>query len=149
MTIYLDFDGTVVEHKFPKIGRCNFGCIEIIKKLQDAGHEIILNTYRADIDSENPDLKSLDKALELLNKRAYMLLRDKTIDIGHFRLKPIVATKAKIHPSPWNLHEAIKIGVMYIDDIASDIPLKPAVMISGNMVDWDVLDAQFKAFNIY
>jgi hypothetical protein len=29
MVIYLDFDGTVVEFSYPKIGRCNFGCIEV------------------------------------------------------------------------------------------------------------------------
>lgn len=48
MKIYLDFDGTVVEHAYPRIGRDNFGCVEIIRRLQDAGHEIVLNTYRAD-----------------------------------------------------------------------------------------------------
>jgi len=48
MKIYLDFDGTVVEHEYPEIGKYNKGAFKVIKKLQDAGHEIILNTYRAD-----------------------------------------------------------------------------------------------------
>ena len=52
MTIQLDFDGTVVEHLYPEIGRENFGCMPIIKKLQDAGHTIVLNTYRADLNKE-------------------------------------------------------------------------------------------------
>ena len=42
--IYLDFDGTCVEHRYPEIGKYNFGAIEVIEKLQQAGHNIILNT---------------------------------------------------------------------------------------------------------
>lgn len=38
---------------------------------------------------------------------------------------------------------------MFIDDIASGIPLKPCIMIPGNMVDWDELDKQFIEHKIY
>ena len=48
MNIYLDFDGTVVEHDYPEIGKLNPGALEVIKKLQDAGHTIILNTMRVE-----------------------------------------------------------------------------------------------------
>ena len=52
MQIFLDFDGTVVEHYYPLIGAYNPGCKEVISKLQQAGHEVILNTYRVEIDDE-------------------------------------------------------------------------------------------------
>ena len=49
MNIFLDFDGTVVEHKYPAIGKYNQGAFDVVKKLIDAGHNIILNTYRVAI----------------------------------------------------------------------------------------------------
>ena len=49
MLIYLDFDGTVVEHAYPEIGADNPKALKVIRRLQDAGHHIILNTYRADL----------------------------------------------------------------------------------------------------
>ncbi|MEN9968378.1 MAG: hypothetical protein RIR94_552, partial [Bacteroidota bacterium] len=44
MTIYLDFDGTVVEHAYPQIGAPNPHALRVIGKLQAAGHQFILNT---------------------------------------------------------------------------------------------------------
>ncbi len=133
MRIFLDFDGTCVEHEYPKIGRPNFGCIEVIKKLQDAGHEIILNTYRV----ECSEAQLID-ALTWFNN-AYMFIKDRS-QRETFELQPIAQfTKAKIQPWPWNLDEAILNGELYIDDYAQGIPLKPACMVPGNMVDWDEL----------
>ena len=48
MIIAVDFDGTVVEHKFPDIGDPIAGAIDTIKELIDAGHQIILWTCRED-----------------------------------------------------------------------------------------------------
>ena len=62
MIIYLDFDGTVVEHQYPIIGKHNPGSFEVIKKLQTAGHEIVLNTYRIEIDQD-----SFEEAMNYLN----------------------------------------------------------------------------------
>jgi hypothetical protein len=143
MTIYLDFDDTVVEHDYPRMGRVNFGCMEIIKKLQDAGHTIVLNTYRANLKN------GLNAALELLNESAWMCLRDKTIIAEDFELDTILATPKKIQPQQWDIETALREDIMFIDDIAPNIPLKPCVMIKGNMVDWDALDLQFKQFGIY
>jgi hypothetical protein len=144
MLIYLDFDGTVVEHQYPKMGRCNFGCMEIIKKLQDAGHKIVLNTYRADIGN------GVDAALKYLNEQAWMCLRDKSINIEDFELSPITEViNPKIYPQQWDLENAIREDILFIDDIAPNIPLKPACMTKGNMVDWDELDKQFLRYGIY
>jgi len=144
LKIYLDFDGTIVEHQFPKIGRCNFGCIEVIKKLQDAGHKIILNTYRADVGGE-----FLDAALKLLNEQYWMLLQDRKLR-DDFKLAPITEwTPKKIHPSPFNMLLTQKTGELFIDDISAGTPLKPAVMTPTRMVDWDMLDLLFLQFGLY
>ncbi len=144
MTIFLDFDGTVVEHAYPKIGRANFGCIEVIKKLQDAGHRIILNTYRADLNDG-----TLEEAQSLLNDKYWMILKDRD-QFETFELKSITEfTTKKIHPHPFNWDSILKSDELYIDDIAQGIPLKPAAMVKGNMVDWDELDKQFFENGLY
>ncbi len=145
MKIYLDFDGTVVEHQYPKIGRCNFGCMEVIKKLQDAGHEIILNTYRADCNNG-----TLQDALRILNEKAWMLRKGRSSDSAEFSLLPITKWEStKKHPQPWSWPMMKMFMEIWIDDIATGIPLKPAVMVSGNMVDWDRLDLEFQENGIY
>ena len=44
MTIAVDFDGTIVEHKYPAIGRELPFAIETLKKLRDEHHRLILWT---------------------------------------------------------------------------------------------------------
>lgn len=143
LKIYLDFDGTVVEHTFPKMGRCNFGCFEVIKKLQDAGHEIVLNTYRADI-GEVP----LREALSMVNDMCEYFIKDRS-KRGEFELVPIVALDKKIHPPRFDMLEALRSGVLFIDDNSYGTPLKVAVMSSGLMVNWDALDAIFEEYGLY
>lgn len=46
MTIAVDFDGTIVEHKYPAIGREIPFAIETLKKLRDEHHKLILWTVR-------------------------------------------------------------------------------------------------------
>lgn len=46
LTIAVDFDGTIVEDKYPDIGRPIIFAFETLKKLQDEGHRLILWTYR-------------------------------------------------------------------------------------------------------
>jgi len=142
MTIYLDFDGTVVEHQYPKMGRINYGCMEVIKKLQDAGHEIILNTYRADLNDG-----TLEEAVRFLNEECWMFFKNRDSENS---LQPLtgVLTK-KVHAPMWDLKRAIIEGVLFIDDQSKGTPLKPNVMSSGNMVDWDALDNLFKLNNLY
>lgn len=47
MRIAVDFDGTLVEHKFPLIGDPMPLAIDAVKHLIDKGHDVILWTYRA------------------------------------------------------------------------------------------------------
>lgn len=46
--IGIDFDGTMVEHKYPEIGEPIDGAIETVLELQKAGHKIILITMRCE-----------------------------------------------------------------------------------------------------
>jgi hypothetical protein len=132
MIIYLDFDGTVVEHQYPKIGRENFGCMPVIKKLQEAGHTIILNTFRANIDPVE-----LQRALDYLNHH------------HKYELAPIIAAVEKIYPPRWDWNTICDTGIMFIDDIAENMRLKSAVMSPGKMVHWDYLDKEFEQKGIY
>lgn len=146
MKIYLDFDGTVVEHAYPKIGRANFGAAEVIRRLQDAGHEIILNTYRAECGNG-----SLENAINYLNNNLWMMVAPEHRDDERFHPLPITQrTTAKMCPQPWEWDVMHMTGEIHIDDLASGIPLKPQVMATpGNMVDWQKIDLEFQANGIY
>jgi hydroxymethylpyrimidine pyrophosphatase-like HAD family hydrolase len=45
-TIAIDFDGTIVEHDYPRIGKEMLFAFATIKELQKKGHKLILYTYR-------------------------------------------------------------------------------------------------------
>lgn len=134
MVIYLDFDGTIVEHAYPLIGAYNPGCFEVIQKLQQAGHEIVLNTVRTDMNDG-----TLQQAFDFLNKQT-----------GN-RISAITeSTEHKFHPGIWDWKFFEKNLVIFIDDICKGIPLRETIIIkSGKMVDWPALDAQFIERNIY
>lgn len=61
MIIAIDFDGTIVEHRFPEIGKEKEGAIESLKKLKELGHRLILWTCR--------DGQYLVDAIKWLNER--------------------------------------------------------------------------------
>lgn len=71
MTIAVDFDGTIVEHKYPAIGREIPFAIETLKKLRDEHHKLILWTVR--------EGRLLDEALTFCHERGlefYAVNRD-------------------------------------------------------------------------
>ena len=61
MKIAVDFDGTIVEHKFPAIGEELLFAIETLKELQRQQHPIILWTFRSG--------KELDEAVDYCRQR--------------------------------------------------------------------------------
>jgi hydroxymethylpyrimidine pyrophosphatase-like HAD family hydrolase len=61
MTIAIDFDGTIVEHEYPKIGKPLPFAFETLIALQKAGHLLILWTYRAG--------KELTEAVDFCKKK--------------------------------------------------------------------------------
>lgn len=52
LTIAVDFDGTLVENRYPEIGKPILFAFETLKKLQEEGHQIILWTYRCGVKLE-------------------------------------------------------------------------------------------------
>ncbi|GAO28168.1 BT0820 family HAD-type phosphatase [Geofilum rubicundum] len=46
MIIAVDFDGTIVEHRYPSIGKEKFFAFETLRALQKDGHQLVLWTYR-------------------------------------------------------------------------------------------------------
>lgn len=47
MKIAVDFDGTIVENKYPGIGKPKLFAFETLRELQKQGHNLILWTYRS------------------------------------------------------------------------------------------------------
>jgi hypothetical protein len=45
MFISLDFDGTVVTHDYPRVGK-DIGAVPVLEQIIDSGHKIILFTMR-------------------------------------------------------------------------------------------------------
>ncbi|SDR72962.1 BT0820 family HAD-type phosphatase [Christiangramia echinicola] len=60
LTLAVDFDGTIVENRFPEIGKPILFAFESLKKLQEEGHRLILWTYRSG--------EKLDEAVEFCKK---------------------------------------------------------------------------------
>lgn len=61
MKIAVDFDGTIVAHKYPAIGEELLFAIETLKELQRRQHQLILWTFRSG--------KELEEAVEYCRKR--------------------------------------------------------------------------------
>jgi len=60
MKIAVDFDGTIVEHRYPKIGKEMLFAFDTLKALQKQGHQLILWTFRAG--------KELEEAVDYCRK---------------------------------------------------------------------------------
>jgi hypothetical protein len=132
-TIYLDFDGTVVEHAYPQIGSMNPGSIDVVKKLQNSGHEIILNTYRADLKDG-----TLEEAITFLESSERTQLTFSSI------------TELKIHPPIWTWDAFESSGIIFIDDTCEGTPLIRNIALEyGFMVDWKTLDDWFLSKGLY
>lgn len=107
MNIILDFDGTVVVGPYPSMDEVVPGAIEGIKLLQEKGHRIILNTFRADI-----GIKQMGAAVDLLKNNG--------IRIDDYMNK-------KVKPGAFNLRGLKSIASfpttkVFIDDMSINIP---------------------------
>lgn len=134
MNIQLDFDRTVVVGPYPAVDRLVPGAIDGIKKIQAAGHKIILNTFRADIGDD-------------VLREAFRVLEENGIVITDFN-------KNKIKPGIFNLSQIASLARMsqnlgvsnvsiFIDDESQMIPLTK--FFSYDIVDWPKVIRQFKS----
>jgi len=132
MKIYLDFDGTVVEHYFPEIGAENPHAIQVIARLQAAGHDLVLNTYRADIDQ-----KHVQEALDYIHS-----FEEIQQPIEKF-------LPQKLEPRSFDLDLAKESNQLYLDDISTGIPMRRNVVLEhGMMVDWVELEKKLEEAGI-
>ena len=138
MIIFLDFDGTVVEHQYPLIGELNPNCFEVLDKLIIAKHKIILNTMRVEFQDG-----TLEEAISYIRMELFKINPKNTIS---FELEH---TLSKIHPPEWNWNLHLAEQCIYIDDICKGTPMRNNIETMGQMVDWFALDKQFIEFGIY
>ena len=116
MYICVDFDGTIVDHRFPEIGAPVPQALETIKKLQEGGHKIILFTMRSD---SQKDGDVLTQAVDFLKNNGIELY-------GINR-----------NPDQYEWTSSPKAyGQIYIDDAAYGCPLIHPVGFARPCVDW-------------
>jgi hypothetical protein len=60
LTIAVDFDGTIVEHEYPKIGKEKLFAFRVLRELDKLGARLILWTFRSG--------KELEEAVEFCSK---------------------------------------------------------------------------------
>ena len=63
--VAVDFDGTIVEHNFPKIGKAMPRAIEVLQKLKKAGAYLILWTCRTGKEEKEAILWLKSKGVEI------------------------------------------------------------------------------------
>lgn len=86
MIIAIDFDGTIVEHRYPKIGKEIPFAVETIKLLQKDGHQVILWTFRKG--------KELEDAVNFCRERG---LEFYAVNKSYPEEKSDLSTSRKIH----------------------------------------------------
>ena len=119
MYICIDFDGTIVDHRFPEIGLPVPGALDWMSKFQAAGARLILFTMRSD-GGRNGDV--LTAAVNYLKENGIQLYG--------------------INKNPTQVHWTSSpkaYGQLYIDDAAFGCPLKEMDGFERPCVDWDIV----------
>lgn len=115
MYICVDFDGTIVDHRYPDIGGPVPGAIEWLKRLQQCGGRLILYTMRAD-----------DQGRQLLSEAVHYLYNEGVYLYGINR-----------NPDQDSWTSSPKAyGELYIDDAAFGCPLIFPRNFARPCVDW-------------
>lgn len=115
--IAIDFDGTIVEHKYPLIGAPVPGAIETMKQLIEKGHKIILWTMRSGL--------QLEEAVVYCHQNGVAFWGINENPVQHWSNSP----KAYAH--------------YYVDDAAVGTLLKKTE--DRPMVDWQFINTYFQS----
>jgi len=131
MDILIDFDGTVVTHEFPNIGK-GVGAAIVLSKLIENGHNLILFTMRSDIEhpeSSNPEI--ISKGGNYLSEA-----------VEWFRVRNIPLYGIQTNPTQHTWTKSPKAyGQLMIDDSALGCPLKYNPVLSNRpFVDWQKIE---------
>jgi len=111
MTFNIDFNGTVVKHEYPKVGGQIPNAVNVLKKLSDKGHQLILFTMRSG--------KELDEAVKWFDDNEIKLFGKNTNPTQHTWTK---SPKSYAH--------------IMIDDSALGCPLTYEIGSERPYVDW-------------
>lgn len=70
LILAIDFDGTIVNHEFPKIGYLKPYAKQVIQRWKEEGHKIIIWTCRNQSEPEHPEWTQapISAVIEFLNK---------------------------------------------------------------------------------
>lgn len=126
MDIVIDFDGTVVTHAFPAIGK-DIGAVPVLKELVANGHNLILSTMRS-------DWRLITK---LQNQFIYAHhLTDAVNWFIHKNSIPLYGIQKNPTQESWTSSPKAY-GQLIIDDAALGCPLKFDPTLSNRpFVDW-------------
>jgi hydroxymethylpyrimidine pyrophosphatase-like HAD family hydrolase len=119
MYICVDFDGTIVDHRFPEIGPPVPEALEWMKKWQAAGGRLILFTMRADGGKQGDVLS-----------QAVNYLTQNGINLYGVNMNP-----TQVH---WTKSPKAY-GNVYIDDAAFGCPLIQPEGFERPCVDWSIV----------
>ena len=109
-----DFDGTVVTHEYPNMGKDVPGAVAVLKELVEKGAKLILYTMRSN-----------DKLEEAIN---------------WFKEKEIPLWAINDNPDQLNWTNSRKVYAHhYIDDAALGVPLLPGLRTERPYVDWTAI----------
>ena len=112
MIIGLDFDGTVVTHEYPNVGK-DIGAVPVLKSWIKEGHKIVLNTMRSG--------KELEDAVKWFEDNGIPLY-----GVNRTPGQRRWTTSPKVHAH------------LYIDDCGYGVPLKKDLTLSPRpFVDWN------------
>lgn len=126
MYIAIDFDGTIVDHRFPDVGKPVPGAFSWMKEFQELGAKLILWTMRSD--GAGDGLNTLSDSV--------MFCRKNGVEFYGINENPSQKTwsnspKAYAH--------------VYIDDMAAGCPLKENPRSGGRpYVDWSIVGPQVR-----
>lgn len=134
MYICIDFDGTCVTHEYPNIGK-DIGAVPILKKIVEAGHQLILFTMRSDINEMSGNDNERKKVGNFLTD-AVNWFKENEIELYGINENPTqkswtTSPKAYAH--------------LYIDDAALGCPLTYDVSLSNRyFVNWKEVEQYLK-----
>ena len=115
--IVLDFDGTVVKHRYPAVGE-DIGAVPVLRKLVKNGHLLLLSTMR----SRNSDgVDTLQPAIDWFAEREL----------------PLFGINENPTQKEWTSSPKVY-GNVYIDDAALGAPLKTDDSDTGPFIDWGI-----------
>ena len=116
----IDFDGTLVEHKYPDLGREVPGAFRWLKEFKDAGAILALWTMRSDASDYGRNAPALKQAVEFCFAHG--------IEFDFVNLD---------EDQKFWTHSPKLLASYYIDDRAIGCPLWTPAGFKSPVVDWD------------